>query len=808
MTDKTVASLPAADTLTGAEKFYLVQNGTDKQTTIDVLRTQAKGEKGDKGDQGDTGATGDVTPEAQAAADAAAASAAAAATYAGSIGSSQDVSFGTIVTTGSDLSGYTIMRQSAATYAGKVYRVRIAAAGVGTATIYVLTLSGATVSAITASKTVTLAAGLNTIYPDLAIAAGQYCAVYASSAKFQNGSGGPAAWIKSGTLAAGNTVTNSTSHKHEIDWQFESGMLADVDATKLAVATYDTVIGATQTLGWQTIVATGSDLAANTTQIDQEPATVAMTARGITIGAAAGGTMTVAVVTMSGLTATVLSTQTVTFIAGVHEYPLALSVPAGAYMGWWGSPYKYQSGSNPTGRLVWFKSGALSSGQTVASASSHRFEIQFRLTRGMQDDIQRLGASGSGTTLLSTADSTGASDVTSAFSDAASLHPTPYVPPGTFAVTSLPNTGDGFWGPGAVQINGNRWFIPPAPRGANLYRAIRDAFAYEMTNSAPLIFLGDSITQYAKATTAANNWVYLLTSFANGVASPTDLPVITSLQSYSTYTPAFNGISYTGTVSAGTNGPVGDLSAVMAAGSVMTFTGAYETLGVWYCKGSGAGTLTVARNGSTIATINANAATDLNAYSGAIATGNTASATYTVTVSTASVEVTGIGRWAALSPTNRSRLVTVNAGHGDWTFSSFTTTRLAAALKMAAGLSATKPAVVIALGTNDRGTPAATMKANAESVVDYLIAQGVTKIYGVMPNRPAGSKDIFYDSSQTYDTCIGTLSGVYKARGVTILPVHRADYANRGLLDSADLLHPIDTGHATMAQLFCEGLAA
>lgn len=73
MSDKTVASLPDAATLTGAELFYVVQNGTDRKTTVDVLRTQAKGDKGDKGD---TGETGDITPELQALADAAEASAA------------------------------------------------------------------------------------------------------------------------------------------------------------------------------------------------------------------------------------------------------------------------------------------------------------------------------------------------------------------------------------------------------------------------------------------------------------------------------------------------------------------------------------------------------------------------------------------------------------------------------------------------------------------------------------------------------------------------------------------------------------
>lgn len=526
------------------------------------------------------------------------------------------------------------------------------------------------------------------------------------------------------------------------------------------VAALEAQVGAEQNLGWpEPIVSTGSTTPVDFGIIDQRPVAADGYLTEIEVGAGAAGSSTVIVVSMSGSTATLVRSQAVGLAAGVNVLPAAIPVEAGQYVGIVGGGYRFQSGDNPEGLLVWLVTGLPSeSGTAVSSNSSHRYEVKFTIKSAMEGDLARL---------LN-----------------ADLVPAE-----------------------RAFVDGERYFEPTGRSQINLYDGMRAALAEHIAQNDVLCFIGDSITHFAYAETAEQHFLNRITRFANlGIAA--DEPVMTALRSYSTYTPAFYGVTYTGSTSAGSRGPLnaadGPQSVVLADGAAMTFTGAYERIGVHYTREPGAGVLEFAYNGGA-AFHTADADGTLAVDQLAIAnTGQTASGAWTVKAIGGPVEITSLIREAVKASGSRPRLRTARIARGGYVFNNFGAAEFASILAIGS-YAGGKCVPVIALGINDSfSVNPATIVTQATAMLDALEAGGVERIFAVTPMRPpAGGGS--YSGGRTFDGMIGPLRKLYRERGVIVVPLDAADFAGQGLLP--DGVHPGPDGNDKIAQMIVETIA-
>jgi lysophospholipase L1-like esterase len=111
---------------------------------------------------------------------------------------------------------------------------------------------------------------------------------------------------------------------------------------------------------------------------------------------------------------------------------------------------------------------------------------------------------------------------------------------------------------------------------------------------------------------------------------------------------------------------------------------------------------------------------------------------------------------------------------------------------------------IIALGINDSfGTNPTAIATNAEAIVDDFIAQGAPEIFGILPLRPASFWSSSYTGGRTFTPAQGAIAGVYRRKGVKIIPMP-VDFLGRSLFQ--DGLHPNVLGNDTYAQLCIEGI--
>lgn len=573
-----------------------------------------------------------------------------------------------------------------------------------------------------------------------------------------------------------------------------------------AVTALTNIVGETLTQGWpEPGVATGTDIPANYTNIWQEPSPVDGLLHSVRLGAdnTADAIVHVVEIDTGTLELTIIDSCPIEVQSGVHDYVVNLEIEIGQY---WGveavdeGAVKFQINTNPLGLRVWYyASGALESGVTVVDSNAHRFEMSAKTINGLLA-ATATPVRDTGLELLSAADDTGLADATSAFANAAAAHPDPYVRPGVFAVTSIPANGTGFWGPGKIYVNDQRFFIHRKPTGKSLFEAFRQRLAEHIAAGNVLTLTADSIGQFAFSETGPQHHFNLLTRFANmGIAL--DEPGFTALRPSSTYTPAFYGVTTSGTVSTGSAGPLTE-SLILADGAALSFVGALEAIGLFYTQQSGAGTLTFAYNGTPFHTQSAAGATVLDQYTADPAP-NTASGTYTITASGGPVEITGLIRLAPKVAGSPPRLYTNRCAHGGYTFASFDAAARASIMKQGEWAGG-KAVPIIALGINDSfGTAVSTIVTDAETMIDDFIARGAPEIFGILPLRPTSAWDSNYTGGRTFTPAQGALAGLYRRKGVQIIPM-AVDFAGRGLL--TDGLHPGVNGHDVYSQLTIEGI--
>jgi hypothetical protein len=564
-------------------------------------------------------------------------------------------------------------------------------------------------------------------------------------------------------------------------------------------------IGQTIVLGWPSPVSTGTDVPGGYSIIFPTPALADGYFTRARVGVDLPGSADLIVCEVSGgLVVTVLSATTVSLAPGVNTIDLQVPIAAGQYVGIRGGNYKFQNAVNPQGIAVWAKGSAVQSGDTVVLGSQHRFEVELTVATGLFATADGGGAVGTGLDVLAQADSTGGSDSTGDFADARGSHPFPYVRPGTFAVTALPATGGGFWGPGKINLNGDRFFIPEAPQGGNLFDRFRSRLADVIADDDVIALMADSIGHFATAPSGPEHWFNLVCRFANaGIAK--DEPIMTALRPSSTYTPAFYGVTTAGTVSTGTNGPIGE-SLILGAGASLSFTGAYEQVDVFYTRAAGAGTLAFSFNGgAAYKNVVAAGANALDLFTGPSLTAQAGSGTYTITATGGPVEITGLVRLGIKAAGSRKRLRFGRFAHGSWTFGSFQGAPVQSIVKQSQ-YAGGKAVLVSALGTNDMfGSDPAAFVATAKTVIDAAIAGGVEKLVGIIPSRMGPSWNSIFTGGRSYDEAVGPLLRMYLDYGALLVRLDDRDWTGEGL--QADQLHPNGPGQHPYALDFVRDIA-
>jgi hypothetical protein len=306
--------------------------------------------------------------------------------------------------------------------------------------------------------------------------------------------------------------------------------------------------------------------------------------------------------------------------------------------------------------------------------------------------------------------------------------------------------------------------------------------------------VSDSIGHFAFSGTGPAHWFDRLTKFVNhGIAL--DEPGMTALRPSSTYTTDFYGVTVAGSVATGTTGPLAE-SLILDVGASITFVGVYETIGVHYDQQAGAGTLSFAYNGgAAFHTVSASGATVLDQFSSAV-TEQAASGTYTITATGGPVTITGLTRLGVKVVGSMPRMYTNRCAHGNYALASFQSPGRTSIMKQGRAFGG-EAVPIIALGINDSfATIPSTIAANADAVVDDFIAQGAPEIFAILPLRPT-------NASISFTPAQGTLAGVYRRKGVKIIPMP-VNFGGRGLFQ--DTLHPNVLGNDTYAQLCIEGI--
>ncbi|PAP94844.1 hypothetical protein CIT31_11995 [Mesorhizobium wenxiniae] len=321
-------------------------------------------------------------------------------------------------------------------------------------------------------------------------------------------------------------------------------------------------------------------------------------------------------------TLSLVSEQTILAVAGPSSVNSGLSIlkPAGSVMGLQrtgSGTWYYTAGAIPNGEAEWFTAAVPTSNtaKTIGFTSGPQWKATFTGEIGVKARAAYASAN-------ELADIVGSEQVV--------------------GWPSLVNTGTN------TPSNYSVVMQTPAPS---------DGYITEVNAGA-----SGSGCHWALASNRPAHWFNRVTQFAN-VSIADDEPGMTALRPSSTYTPAFYGVTTSGTVSTGTRGPLGE-SIILADGASLAFTGAYEQVGVHHTQDAGQGSLAFAfafNGGAAYKTVNAAGALALDQYSGPSLTGQAASGNYTLTVAGGPVEITGLIRLGIKAAGSRPRLRTPRA---------------------------------------------------------------------------------------------------------------------------------------------------
>ena len=706
--------------------------------------------------------------------------------------------------------GWAYIIRTAVALTGTVLNFSLYANAAGSGSLLVLSLNGDGTINLVSETPFSCSVGLNTITTaNPAVVAGQYLGLYFSSSILRlDTTINTGFWETNGKPSTNTAKTNVNTWTVEFNAVIAGATKFNIESLKNRATTLETTIGHIESIGPAPVLGAGID-AGNYRYFGQAVAYDGYIEE-FEIYASSAGTVTILVVSLNGDgTINLVSSRNVSVQAGYNAIEIGdVAVLAGQYLGLYSSGIlRYTS----AGAVSTWSTTVLPSTNTAKSVTSaFNFEMRFTIASAMQKDvksalIKNVGIN-SGLSLLDAADASGVTDATSLFSSARTAHPSPYVRPGTFALTSIPNYGEGFWGPGAPLVGGVQLPLPKRPINGSLWHRTRAALMSQIYSGSPLIVIGDSITHYQAATSSATQYLNMLCKWLNiGIAA--DEPIMTALRPFSTYSPSFYGLTTSGTVSTGTNGPINE-SLILAPGAALSFTGAYEQVDVFYTQGASAGTLAFQYNGAAAyKSVDCSGATDLDHYSGPSATGQTASGTFSITNThgTNSVEITGLVRLGVKASGSPPRLYVGRFAHGGYSFLSFDSTHVTSILKQAAFAGGTTPKVIIQLGTNDEAGGAASysaLKSRVATLVSALTTAGVrTRDILAIPTWRWGS----YAVGGSFEQGDAALHDGYDDAGVRIVPADGFDFISLGLSLSDG--HPNDAGNAALFNIIASFLA-
>jgi len=738
-------------------------------------------------------------------------------------------------TTGSG-NGLTIFATSQVASEGQLKGISVynPAAGSVAATLVVCADNGDGTVTIQQSKDVTLASGANTFTNwNPYVGVGYWVGCYsAGSFSITTGSTGNTLTYTSGLPSTNTAKATSANILPALSYTVQSGEIARAIAADGKLQ--DQITGSTNVGGLYPATALTYNIVGGYTTFSEQA--VAKSGRLVSVSCHvnAAGPGKIIVATKNGSNQfTLVSATPITLVNGVNTFTCFIPVTAGQYIGIYGANAG-TSIATLTGSSLRYVAGIPGTNTASTAVANSKTGIGWQVAIGIsprqsgaeatldvvQSAARAMATEGIG--LLSGADNTGTSDSTAAFVAARAAHPTPHVPMGTFAVTSLPYNGEGLWGEGKIYVNGVYYPIPRRPTDGALRLKVRSAMAQCASSNSPKVLIGDSLSAHFYATSMQKHWWQLLSAWLNAEEAPDAAPwqgvansVIRDVTGTGADTAAFYGLTIAGTTTAGTNGPLGQ-STILADGASVTFTGAYAFVDAFYTQQSGAGSLIFSYNGTDYKTVSAAGTTVLDSYTGPSATGQTASGTYAIRASGGPVELTGLIRRPAVLAASGTLgpILHMRQAHGGGQCKDFTTAALTSIIAQAQAISGqgsnAAPEYTVALMTNDalyhgQATTAlglAAYRTNLTRVLNALLASNPSRVEMITPSRPdyATFASSVYTAT-AFDAYVGVAISVCKSLGVPLLRLDQTNFNAQGLLYS-DKIHWTDTGNQLVFETY------
>jgi hypothetical protein len=715
----------------------------------------------------------------------------------------------TVIDTALTASTRTYMTYTPLTYDGYLTQFEVACSGNGSITVYELTLDGSgNITAISTLGAASVVAGVNTITSVIApVTAGNYLGIRSTTSIIRYNTVAPIVgyrYTNASTSApiVGDTTVGTVGNQIEFNFTVEGAIIGQLDANTADITTLQSSVGASTSFIHAPAAGNATANGGYTWVMPNPVADAGYLTLSVNMAAAVTGQV-VRLQSAGGGNYTAVEIVTVNFPGGISSTTAGgMYVNAGEYIGIYTatSAIRYSNVAPAYGIIYYNGLATLGVPTAYTTTGAFDFEIQVTTNSGLFYDVAQLNLSvaNSPSGPLSTIDNTGSSDTTTDFSTARSLQPTPYVPSGTFNITSFPYNGQGFWGSDQanVYVNNVRYVLPHSPIVGAVWNRVRGVLYPQITTGSCVIINGDSITNGAYATSLDYTYVSEFCRFLNaGIAL--DVPIMTNFDNTDTSgNLAFEGVTVSGTLVNGTAGPVSH-SLILQPGQVITFTGAYEQIDVTYQRTLTSGTLDFAYNAVSFKTIVCAGAAADDVFTGPSATGQTASGTFTITNTsgTGTVEITSLTRLGVKGAGTANRLYVMRAAHGSYQFTSYGSAQIASMIRIAnAQAGGSNHYVVPALGTNDglAGTSYANMITRVNTYVGYWTAAGVPvlNMTAIMPWRWAS--DTNGVNLVQYD---GGIRQAYKTLGVQMAPTDGIDFVTLGWATDG---HPNDQGMAAV----------
>ena len=705
---------------------------------------------------------------------------------------------------------FTIFNKTAAPFNGRITDYGFYAPSGGSGKMVVATINGDGTLTKTYEESISYVTGLNAFLTDAPIVAGQIYGLYSSTAMIRvENSINDGYYTTTGLVGTSTAKSTVNTLQMQMYANIEGPTKATADLAYRKAAATELLVGTEAVIGRTTPAATDTAAGAGGIFWVMTPLALAGACTDFSVQMQTAGNGKVIVSTLNGdlsrIETTIYDLGALT--VGSNNFSgLNIKGGAGKYLGFW------------TDGKPWLLAGAGTFGYTASAPSttvagtyivnaSYAAQMRFTFGTAMYENVADAAGGGA---VLTGVDGGGGGDVTTTFNASyqSFIAGRPvYVPPGTYNITTLPRSGWGLYGDGDINVNSIPYIIPPRPETFSILSAARSTLSPYITEGS-IILAGESDFQGFNATSYDKELGAILTRALNLNAEGLAYPAQTIFGTIAARNAAtWSGFTPSGTITFADGGPAPGAGSPMtpdlAVGAKYAFTGIFPTIGVWYDKQPGAGTLTVrVQGGATLATINAAAATDLSAFT-AVSTGSSASQTYEIECSVATTRLVGVERRgvvpAVTSGIQRSpmRVPVINASRGSSLISNWGAAHRTAAVKMA-NFGATRtgrPVVFIRQGASDAaaGGTVASLQALLEGAVDNWVAAGADVLLvcyvqqrnlndGVSPSYPNG-----------HEALVAAHRKAAKSRNVRLVNLERLPFLEAGYM--TDGAHFADVGH-------------